>query len=98
MYTTLKKQLPKLIDENNIEVIMNNSTQEEEFVSRVRNEMLAFLKKELNNSTLEIVTKQLDEESDSGGKIYTPEDKFEHMSKKNPNLQKLRQEFNLDFE
>jgi hypothetical protein len=30
--------------------------------------------------------------------LYTAEEKYDHMIKKNPNLGKLKERFNLDFE
>jgi len=37
-------------------------------------------------------------EENQAKKLYTPEDKYKHMTNKNPKLDDLRQQFNLDFE
>ncbi|MCK5170118.1 MAG: hypothetical protein KAQ75_09570, partial [Bacteroidales bacterium] len=74
----------------------DNNLQKEK-INEIRNELLSFLKTELKNSAIDIklVITDLEEENN---KLYTSEDKFKHMLSKNEDLNKLKQEFNLDLE
>ncbi|MBN1952722.1 MAG: hypothetical protein JW801_16085 [Bacteroidales bacterium] len=69
-----------------------------EFRQNYKIPLLAYLKENLQNSLLEFEETILDIESSSITKHYTDLDKLKHMIEKNPALQKLRQEFNLDFD
>ena len=87
---------PKLQENNLISFVIDNNLQEVK-INEIRNELLAYLKKELKNSLLDLklIITDTDEENN---KLYTTEDKFKHMLEKNDSLGKLKQEFNLDLE
>lgn len=97
MYNALRDQLPVLGE--NLEIIfrMNNTSQQDVFNTEVRIELLKFMRRELQNSSIQISTfvKPVENEKTL---LYSPEDKFEYMQKKNPELQKFRQQMNLDFD
>lgn len=97
MYNALRDQLPVLGE--NLEIIfrMNNTSQQDVFNTEVRIELLKFMRRELHNSSIQISTfvKPVENEKTL---LYSPEDKFEYMQKKNPELQKFRQQMNLDFD
>jgi DNA polymerase-3 subunit gamma/tau len=95
MYSTLIAHEPLLKDRTTIEFSVSNQLQEEA-IRNIKVNLLNYLKKSLNNYTIDIVT-NITEKTESN-KLYTSEDKFEHMVKKNPDLYKLKQQFNLDFE
>ena len=97
IYSTMKNQTPIVKEGHVVGVTMNNRVQEEEFSRNIKPDLTTFLRKELGNSKISIETYILEEEKDNNNP-YTPEEKFEHLSKKNPNLKDLKQEFNLDFE
>ena len=61
-----------------------------------RYEILLFLKQELGNHQIELET-VLTEEAPQERKAFTDKDKFEHMSNKNPLLQKFRDKFDLEL-
>lgn len=96
MFSTLKNNLPILKDQYIIEYTLHNSDQQDDFIKMIKQDLLEFLVRELKNSKIQIVTNII--EAQEVKKPYTPEEKFEHMSKKNPALNKLKQQFNLDFE
>ena len=97
MYNTLKSHLPEMKENFQVSVMFDNTTQKDEFEKELRHDMLKFLKAKLKNSRITI---ELTVKPDDGTKstLYTAEEKFDHMNKKNPYLGKLKQEFNLDFE
>ena len=97
MYSFLKNHLPDLEPDFRIVVNFNNADQLEMFNSGIRSELKEYLAVELDNNIFEIVSNLPAEEGNSE-LLYTQEDKFEHLQKKNPALGKLKKDFNLDFE
>lgn len=95
IYSTLTAYQPVLKENGIIEFSLNNHLQEE-ILRNIKIKLLTYLKKTLNNFSLDIVTSITDKVE--GNKLYTAEDKFDHMARKNPDLLKLKQQFNLDFE
>jgi len=95
IYSTLVAYQPILTENSKIDFSVSNQLQEE-MINNIRINLLTYLKKSLNNYSLDIVT-AITEKVESN-KLYTSEDKFDHMAKKNPELLKLKQQFNLDFE
>jgi DNA polymerase III subunit gamma/tau len=97
MASSLKHHLPSIKDELRIEVALSNSTQFDQFNREIKPGLVTFLESSLNNNqfTIEPVVLETEEKQNS---LYTSEEKFEHMVKKNPNLGKLKERFNLDFE
>ncbi|MBA7506335.1 Holliday junction ATP-dependent DNA helicase RuvB [subsurface metagenome] len=97
LFTTLKSQLPALKNDYNIEVEMNNGAQMDQFDKELKLDLTNYLRTELNNHKINIFTYLIKEEKTKNN-LYTDEDKFKHLTKKNPNLGELKQKFNLDFE
>lgn len=95
IYSTLVAYQPVLKENNIIEFTVSNPLQEE-VIKNIKINLLNYLKKNLNNFSIDVVT--FITEKIESNKLYTAEDKFDHMAKKNPDLLKLKQQFNLDFE
>lgn len=93
----LKGHQPFLSDGYSIELLLDNTAQLDEFNKNVKNELTSFLKQELKNSFLNI-SARLDVQENGKKMIYTTEERFQYLSKKNPALNRLKQQFNLDFE
>ena len=92
---TLLNHQPKLIESEKIQITLNNSAQVEK-IKEIRSELLAFLKKNLQNDAIELETTIQKGESKKK-KIYSAEEKYKMLAKKNPNLSKLKDDFNLDI-
>ena len=97
IYSSLKSRTPFLNEELNVELEFVNLDQLENFNHQVRNSLENHLKRELKNAGIEIIT-TLKESDAKGKRLYTSEEKFDYLSKKNPNIVKLKQQFNLDFD
>ena len=97
MFNAMKDQNPRLGEDFQVVFEMNNSSLEDVFNKEVRFDLLKFLRRELNNSNIQIniVIKPAEP-----GKslLYTSEERFEYLSKKNPELNKFKQQLNLDFD
>ena len=96
IFNTLTSKDPKLEENYIVSFFIDNNLQEQK-INEIRNELLTYLKQELQNSAidLKLIITEIEEDTN---KLYTSEDKFKHMLSKNENLGKLKQEFNLDIE
>ena len=94
--TTLDRYEPALLDNCKIEILISNKSQEL-VIEKEKIDLHEYLRENLKNDNIEVITKiqvQTDEE-----KIpYTNKDKYEQMSKENPNLGTLKKELGLDFD
>lgn len=86
--------IPEISDGNKLMLKIGNSVQEEE-VRLVKPELLAFLKRELRNSGIELNTSI--ERVESERTHYSDSEKLQALMQKNPQLFELKQKFNLDF-
>ena len=78
---------------NQITIHLSNPIEEPLLLS-IKTNLLEFLRKKLNNSSIQ-VTSML-QEFQSKKVAYTNKDKFEHLAEKNPLLNDLRDRFGLD--
>ncbi len=94
LYHTLISRKPELKENNTISFSVDNPLQLEAVNSK-ENEILKFLSGQFNESlSLEVnIVKETKKHIP-----YTNKEKYMHMVNKNPELDKLRQEFNLDFD
>lgn len=96
----LLSKTPDLQEGYKILIHLDNPHQQE-IMEKIYNKMLFFLRHELLNDTLSLQTKMMDEkEEENNGKrkLYTDDDKFKHLQQKNQMLQKLKKDFDLDFD
>ena len=86
--------VPEIKKDFKLQLEIENSVQDD-LVSSIKPELVSWLRKELKNSKIQLVTKIT--EKIKGRIIYTDSEKYEEMLKKNPKLALLKQKFNLDF-
>ena len=96
MSNTLKASNPVIKDDFVIEIEMSNSVQEDDFNLMIKADLSNFLRQELKNDNIKIVT--FVPETNKEKTLYTDEDKYKYLSEKNPNINNLKQRLNLDFE
>lgn len=92
--SAMSSREPNLLDEYKIEVLVDNKSQAEELMLR-RTELHDYLRKKLQNGAIEVMVKV--NKNQEFKKAYTDEEKFREMADDNPNILKLRQQFDLDF-
>jgi DNA polymerase III subunit gamma/tau len=95
LFATLTAQPLVLKEDFTIELTISNKSQEE-LIDNEKTILLTYLRKELKNGAISLVTilnKDL-----KPARPYTPQDKFKHMADKNPNINKLKQEFDLEID
>lgn len=93
----LKSTLSRIpeIKENYLLYLEIDNTIQEEIINSIKPELISFLRRSLKNSKVEFQTHVT--ERIKNRVIYTDQDKFDELVKKNPSLKLLKQKFNLDF-
>lgn len=86
--------IPEIMDDYSLTVVVENSVQDEAIRS-IKPELVSWLRRELKNSKIELITKLQIKKSKR--MIYTDSEKFQEMLKENPELDALKQRFKLDF-
>ncbi|KAB7530029.1 DNA polymerase III subunit gamma/tau [Flagellimonas olearia] len=92
--SNLQTDVPKLKNDYTIWIELPNSTMKKE-VEREQSLMLNYLKEKLNNHS---ITLHITVNEEVAKKFaFTPEEKYEKLREKNPAIDLLRKEFDLDF-
>ncbi len=86
---------PKMLKPSLFEVIAGTKAQENAFRDEKPN-LLNFLRTTLKNFDIEVNTRI--DEVQVTKKLYSAQDKYQHMATKNPELVELRKRFNLELE
>jgi DNA polymerase-3 subunit gamma/tau len=95
LYSILTAYPAQLKNGTEVVFLINNVLQKEA-MRKIEPQLLSYLRKSLKNEKIDILVEQAVKTEKS--KAYTQEDKFAQMSKKNPALLTLKQNFMLDFE
>lgn len=82
------------IDDTKLYLRVGNSVQEEE-VRLIKPDLVSWLRNELKNSDIEVITRF--ERVESERVLFSDSEKLKMMIQKNPELLELKQRFNLDF-
>ena len=96
LHTALTKNTPELNDAFEIIHTLNNKTLYDNF-NREKQTFLDYLKKELNNYSIQLQTKLVKSEKEEVF-LYTDKEKFKKLAEKHPELNYLKDKLNLDFE
>lgn len=92
--SNLSADIPKLKDTSTLSIEMPNSTMKTE-IEREQYELMEYLKQKLNNYAIRLEIKV--NETAAKKYAFTPEEKYEKLRKKNPAIDLLRKEFDLDL-
>ncbi|MFO7617534.1 MAG: DNA polymerase III subunit gamma/tau [Bacteroidales bacterium] len=95
LYNTLTTQLPVLEEDTKVKINLNNPLQEKAIRS-IQAELKAFLSESSGQKEIEIITFVPDQPA--GKKLYTAEEKYTYLQKKNPELDLFRQSLDLELE
>ena len=94
MASNLHSDVPRLKQETTIWIELPNDTMKKE-IEREQGPLLEFLKSNLQNYAIEL--KISVNEATAKKFAFTPEEKYEKLKEKNPAIELLRKEFDLDF-
>lgn len=92
--SNLRSDYPSLGENSTISLELPNSTMKKE-IEREQGELLAYLRKKLNNYSVQLKI-AINEES-SKRFAFTPAEKYEKLREKNPAIDLLRREFDLEL-
>ncbi|MEN8117254.1 MAG: hypothetical protein ABFS16_09765 [Bacteroidota bacterium] len=87
-------EVPKLEKDFSLVLKIDNRIQDE-LIGSIKPDLVSWLRKELKNS--KIVLNTIITETNKAKVVYTDEEKYREMVKKNPQLAQLKKKFNLDF-
>ncbi|MFK5890543.1 MAG: DNA polymerase III subunit gamma/tau [Flavobacteriaceae bacterium] len=93
MLSILKAEKPK-VNGSSIELVFPNKVMEASF-NKGKSNLIKYLRQELNNFKIDI--KVIVNESVTKEYIYTSQEKYQALKKKNPNLELLKKTFKLDL-
>ena len=94
IYTALNTHPPVLTEDSIIEIGVDNLVQKEQIMEQ-KPQILSFLRKTLNNYAVNFTV--MIKENKRVQRAYLPAEKFQKMVKKNPNLDKLKNDLDLDL-
>ncbi len=92
--SNLNSDIPKLLKDHKIWIELPNDTMKKE-IERSQSGVLNFLKKELNNYAISLKITVSEEVAKQFA--FTPEEKYEKLREKNPNVDLLRSKLDLDI-
>ncbi|MGW9685921.1 DNA polymerase III subunit gamma/tau [Flagellimonas sp. 2504JD1-5] len=92
--SNFQTDVPKLKNENTIWIELPNTTMKKE-VEREQSLMMDYLKQKLNNYSISLHITVNEEVAKKFA--FTPEEKYQKLKEKNPAIDLLRKEFDLDF-
>ena len=95
LFTLMTANPPSLKENHQIELILDNKTQENS-LSNEKIDLLNFLRVELKNYKIDIITRYL-EQTDKK-RLYTSTERYQHMVEINPKLEDFKRRFNLDVD
>ncbi len=92
--SNLHSDIPKLNGQHTICIQLPNDTMKKE-IEREQYDLMEYLKSKLNNHFIEL--RIVVNEEATKKFVFTPEEKYEKLREKNPALDLLRKEFDLDL-
>jgi DNA polymerase-3 subunit gamma/tau len=95
IFTIMTSYPPRLLSDYIIELDIENKLQED-LLQIEKVELLNFLRTELKNFSIDLQTRILEQIQKK--RLYTSNEKYQHMLEKNPNLEEFRKRFNLDLD
>jgi len=93
--SSLSSKQPVLKADTLIEFPITNKALEES-INEDKMNLLGFLRKELNNYSIQLNLVMVEGEEKTN--LYTANDRYKHLAEKNPAINKFRQAFDLDIE
>ena len=88
---------PRLENEIIVVFLVSNQVQKESVEQKFKPELMKFLRQSIHNSAIELEVRVDNDGQVKGPSLYTDEDKLKHLCQKNPVIQELRKELDLDF-
>ncbi len=94
IYSILKSEKPQKKSVEEIVFTVKNSLQKDA-IEKVEADIMSYVSDKLQNNKLKLTIEIVELEEKK--QLYTDSDKYKYLTEKNANLNKLKQQFNLDF-
>ncbi len=94
IFSILKSNKPEKKSQEEIIFTVKNSLQKDA-IEKVEADIISFVADKLQNNKLKLTIEIVELEEKK--QLYTDSDKYKYLTEKNANLNKLKQQFNLDF-
>lgn len=88
---------PISLQETNIHLQLENEVQIKQFNETLRLELLQILREKFQNQQLDFVLEEIPASQQETKRLYTQEEKFDHLVQKHPQLELLKKTFGLDI-
>ncbi|MFH1003941.1 MAG: DNA polymerase III subunit gamma/tau [Bacteroidota bacterium] len=95
LFSTLTSYLPVLTENFVIDFTVQNQVQEDE-INSIKADLLGFLRNQLSNYQIQLNI--LVKKNETAKRPYTAQEKFDYLAEKNPTINNLRQQFNLEID
>ena len=96
LYQNLKKYLPKLKSVNEFEIAMPSESMQKVLL-QLKPEILKALKTNLNNGNLNMQVVTMKNTNNVNKVPYTADEKYQAMTKNNPAVERLRNDFDMSI-
>ena len=93
LYSIFGSYKPEIKDNFMLELVLSSQLQVDA-ISEIKADLITYLRNKLKNSSIDLVMKISDEKVKT---YFTDKDKYAYLNEQNENLEKLKQQFNLDF-
>ncbi len=97
IFSTMSQQVPRLNEKGIIQINLNTQAQRENFIHRIKPALTRYFQRTIANIEFVFETQLIDNET-TVKKVYTDQDKLDFLIRKNPDLEKMKSKFNLDFD
>ncbi len=96
LFNALKDKELTILDNNTAELIVSNKSLAQT-LDKLKLRILSLLRQELNNKDFELIIKIEDVKKKKTEHLYTDRDKYKYLVEKNPYIEKMKNEFDLDY-
>jgi len=97
IFSTLNQHIPTMSENGLITIKLISNAQRENFVQYIKPRLVKYFQENLADIEYLFETNLLENET-AVKKVYTDQDKLDFMMKKNPELEKFKNRFKLDFD
>jgi DNA polymerase-3 subunit gamma/tau len=96
LQSILLKNIPEINMDKIINLNVDNEVMEDE-INQHKAELMSFLREKLNNGSIQLNITVVKDNSENSGKAYTTAEKFKKMAEKNPAINDLKKQFDLEI-
>ena len=97
LQSILMKNIPEINSDKRVNLNVDNEVMEDE-INQNKIELMTFLREKLDNGSIQLNISVVKDNSENTNKLYTASDKFKRMAEKNPAINDLKKQFDLEID